>query len=438
MVYSKELSLDDFRSMISNSSNSVLICGNGLSINFEPQLSLSALGARLYDTHNKILLFGDYSVVKGSGYTPVFKPNFQSTCRYLKKSISNAHQFALLFEDGIAFASTLTEGEITNWLSENKFIDKLTIGIGPLDLIKQLIEQAHTNGVFGVNYEYWPLLIYFVLAVHAAPEDIYHLDINNRFVLAVLKGSEYTLGSPEKLGVTYYSKTCENGMYTYLRLLLSSNVLFAENGVDVTALSKWGSYDHAKLKEFFSLFTYLATTNYDAIIEQISKRHVDHLHGKFMNKRQTVLYQSLGIYLNSNRVDLTSILVGDYFTSKSFYAITADLASKKPVNSKIVSGNKILEDRIVRNKSNLIVIFGLNVDNDFHILRNIQINLEKSNIESADIIFCYFNLEDKDSFISTYNTCITYSTELNEYVTNNISIHTMSSRKILQEYFITK
>lgn len=437
MVKSNELSLDSFRTMISNSSNSMLLCGNGLSINFEPQLSLSALGTRLYDTHNKILLFGDYSVVKGSAYAPIFKPNFQSTCRYLKKSINNAHDFSLLFEDGIAFASTLLNGKITDWLSENNFVNKLEIGIGPLDLIKQLIKQAQANGVFGVNYEYWSLLIYFVLAVQSAPKDIYQLDINNRFVESVSQGSQHTLGLSQKLGVSYYSKTLENGMYTYLRLLLSSNVLFAENGIDVTALSKWNDYDHGKLKEFFSLFTYLTTTNYDAIIEQISGRYVDHLHGKFMKEKHTALYQSLGVYHNIRRIDLTSILVGDYFTSKSFYAITANMASKNPINAQFASCNQILEDRLVNDKSNLIVVFGLNVDNDFHILRDIQINLGKSNSKSANIVFCYYNAEDKESFISTYNRCITYSSELNEYVRKNISIHTLSSRTILENYFIT-
>ena len=46
----KELNLIDFEKLISETNSSIL-CGNGLSINFDSRLSMNNLGKSLYDAH---------------------------------------------------------------------------------------------------------------------------------------------------------------------------------------------------------------------------------------------------------------------------------------------------------------------------------------------------------------------------------------------------
>lgn len=48
----------------------------------------------------------------------------------------------------------------------------------------------------------------------------------------------------------------------------------------------------------------------------------------------------------------------------------------------------MLNENIEKNKSNVVMIFGLNIDNDYHILRSIQVHLAK--LKNPQIIYCYF------------------------------------------------
>ena len=76
------------------------------------------------------------------------------------------------------------------------------------------------------------------------------------------------------------------------------------------------------------------------------------------------------------------------------------------------------------------------MNNDFHIIRNLQVFLERSRLKKCKIVYCYFNTEDKMSFERAYKSCITYSDELNKYVRENISTYTLDSHYILQHFFI--
>ena len=173
------------------------------------------------------------------------------------------------------------------------------------------------------------------------------------------------------------------------------------------------------------------TTNYDLLLENLTNQPIRHLHGCYMRSQQIVLGQSLGVFIDAIRYDLSSILIGDYFISKTFFAITAHMSGNGPDFY-----NENMEQVISGDKSDTIVIFGLNINNDFHIIRNLQVFLERSRLKKCKIVYCYFNAEDKISFERAYESCITYSDELNKYVQENISTYTLDSHYILQHFFI--
>lgn len=431
-----DITIEAFVELLKESDNPSLICGNGLSINFEPSLSLKHLGEAMYSTHTYIMTFSSYKTVSPK-MEQVFLPNYKAAIKHLKKTIHNEDDFTKLFSDAVEFAKFINNPQTSEWIKNNGFSKNLVMGFGPLDYVADLVKQSEQNdSIFYANYELWTILIYFALIILDAPSSLSANLDSNKFVQAVLTSGQHTLGLTNKSQNDYYSKTCENGMFIYYRLLLSSNILLTGNGYNVELMSKWGNYRKDVLEGFLSLFNHIMTTNYDLLLEHLTSRPIYHLHGCYTRSTQTVLGQSLGVFVNSTRYDLSSILIGDYFIAKTFYAITAHMSQKFPTNTKVDFHHEVMEQIIANDKSDTIVIFGLNVNNDFHIIRNIQVFLKKSKLKQAKIIFCYFNTEDKISFEHAYESCITYSDELKKYVQENISIYTLDSHYILQHFFI--
>lgn len=52
-----DITIETFVKLLKESNNPSLICGNGLSINFEPSLSLKRLGETMHSTHTYIMTF---------------------------------------------------------------------------------------------------------------------------------------------------------------------------------------------------------------------------------------------------------------------------------------------------------------------------------------------------------------------------------------------
>lgn len=434
MGTSVDITIEQFLNLIEESATPGLICGNGLSINFEPNLTLKQLGKNMYEAHMHVIKFGNYN-----SRIEAFKSNYSATIKYLKKSIHNRTDFIALFEDAIEFAKSIDTPLVCEWIRSNGFSSKLVMGFGPLDYVFQLLKQAESSDtVLDINYEFWSILIYFALVLNEAPSAVYSFNEKNRFIQAVLCGGQSTVGYSQRNQSTYLAKTCENGMFTYLRLVLSTNILLVGNGYHVEQMSRWNVYQKDELNIFFGLFRSIATTNYDLLIENLTNRPVSHLHGCYTREKRAAFYQSLGVFVDAIRYDLSSILIGDYFVAKSSYAITAHMAQKFSANTKIEDCYQILERIIVKEKTDTVVIFGLNINNDFHILRNLQIYFEQSGIKHAQIIFCYFNQEDKATFESACESCITYSDELNAYIRNHISTYTIDSQRILERFFIDR
>lgn len=218
--------------------------------------------------------------------------------------------------------------------------------------------------------------------------------------------------------------------------MFAINILLEGHGINVNELTNWSKFDKSKINELFSKFDHLLTTNYDLLIENIAGRTVRHLHGEYSKKENVVFYQSMSVSFDMNKIDLSTIIVGDYFGGKTFFINTAQTCAGKFPNSSVQYNSKILEDIIRKQKTTTVVIFGLCVDNDYHIIRDLQVYMGLENIQNAEIVFCYYDDYAKNGFLNVYEKCITYSSNLNDFVRNNIKLSLMDSKKILNKYFI--
>jgi len=427
----KEISTSDLSTVIS-SSNSTLLCGNGLSINFDSGYSVTNLGSRLFTTHNYVINNWDYDVLANKHYKSVLEGNLLAVRPFLLL-LNTESRFTNLFNSAVAFAQSITRNNVVvDWLNGNGFNQSLTFGLSPLDFVNSIVEQAKANGVLNVNYEYWTILIYYYIALSSAPTTIYRHNPRNPFSNLVELGQSNLLYS-EINGANVYSHVSANGFFIYLRFLFSANILLDGKSYFVKTLTNWDYCDKAKLQGFLSKFQNLITTNYDQILEEVSGSKIDHLHGAYSLSTQRVMSQSLGVIYNKTRYDISTIVIGDYFLSKSFLQVTSKFSAKQPQNTNIEIYTDILHRVLVEQKSSTVVIFGLNIDNDFHIIRDIQIYLERSGASTPNIVYCYYSDLDKSGFVTTYDQCITYSADLSDFVKNRINVYTCDSKALLRE-----
>lgn len=431
----------DFDSLIHavDTKESAFLCGNGFSINFDNRFLASNLSQRLYETHKHIMAYYSYDIIANSEYKNKLYGNFNNVFKLLNK-IKDENDFINFWESAVLFAKDISKSDqIIEWLSDNSRISILRTGHKNIDLVFEIENQAENYGVLNVNYEYWSILIYFVLALLEIPNIIYVLNRDNAFVNAVLAGG---INQFNKDSLLKSSKSADilaeasiNGMYTYIRLLFTTNILLYGDSVKAVNLKHWKDINIKNTAYFLSKFNHIMTTNYDLILENIINQKVHHLHGKFSKDKCCVLYQSLGVVYDLIRYDFSTTVIGDYFLAKSFYAITADMASRQFRNTEFKSSFRIMEGIIKNSKVETIIIFGLNLNNDYHIIRTIQASMYFSGIESAHIIYCYYNEEDKNGFLESYEKCITYADELNDFVKNKIDVSLIDSKEIINNIF---
>lgn len=422
------ITYDEFNKIISNNKSS-LLCGNGFSINFDERYKWGNLVNSLYSTHINLPNHYSFNVIANDNYKTAVGNNFKNVMKIIKK-MRTQQQFYSIFAGAVDFLHTILDNaEVMEWFKINA--DKnLTFGFSISELLNNIKEQSNGNNLDGVNYEYWTILIYCVIAMKKAPAELYSLDSQNIFVKLVLAGGQFTIQSSD-----LFSDTITNGMYTYFRLLFAGNILFNGDSFHVELLQNWNTIDHDKINDFTNKFDSLMTTNYDNIMDKITEREVYHLHGKYSRETQRVLWMSLGMQYNAIRYDMSSITIGDYFVSKSFFQTTAKMSSKNMNNSNIQIYDDMIKKAVHMKKTNVVVIFGLNIDNDYHIIRSIQERI--SDLDNPKIIYCYFTEDDKISFEETYSKCITYSDTLNQAV-RNISVLYINSKEIIDKIFVNK
>jgi hypothetical protein len=432
------ISYNEFLKYVSNT-KSAFLCGNGFSINFDERYRLSNLVDRLYEVHCYLYNTPSnhtYTIESNKKFKEALKQNYKNTLKVMShiKSKQNFEQF---FEDAINFAYSITKNiDVINWIKANNYNPTLKFELSSLDLVYNIISQSEKYGTMYVNYEYWTILIYFVLVLQNIPSSVYTLNQNNMFVKAVIYGNSNTdkvLDTTKDGAFQIFSMCVINGVYTYIRFLFTTTILLNGDSFNTFKLKNWNKYDLSVLNEFLSNFNSLITTNYDMILENITQRSVNHLHGSYSKQKRCIFSQSLGVYYNLIRYDLSAPIIGDYLIAKSFLPPAIKLSNKFPFNFKTELYDKQLERIIASHENNTIVIFGLNIDNDYHIIRSIQFNLSKLN--NPHIIYCYFNDNDKDSFLENYKKCITYSPEINSNV-NNIKISLIDSKEIIRNIYV--
>ena len=433
----------DYNQLLKYISNtkSAFLCGNGFSINFDERYKISNLVDRLYQVHCYLYNTSSnhtYNIHGNNKLKKTLTKNYKNTLKVITQ-IKNKKSFEQFFEDAISFAySIIKNTNVINWIKSNNYNPNLAFELSPLDLVYDITNQSKKYGTMYVNYEYWTILIYFVLVLQNIPSSIYTLNQNNIFVKSVIYGNSNTdelLDNTENGFGKIFSMCGINGVYIYIRFLFTTTILLDGDSFNTFKLKNWNKYDLSVLNKFLSNFNSLITTNYDMLLENITHRSINHLHGSYSKQARFIFYQSLGVYYNLVRYDLSTPIIGDYFTVKSFLQVVIELSNKFPFNFKTEIYDKQLARIITSEKNNTIVIFGLNVDNDYHIIRSIQFNLSKLN--NPHIIYCYFNDNDKNSFLDKYKKCITYAPELNTKVTN-IKTSLIVSKEIIHNIYVAK
>ena len=180
----------------------------------------------------------------------------------------------------------------------------------------------------------------------------------------------------------------------------------------------------------------LLTLNYDHILENVSTQPIQHIHGEYvLNLKEYVYYQSLGVELNSKLyVSFSDILIGDYFTNKTFAGVI-NAMNKHSINKEVPNIVRVVGNCIEENEIEVIVIFGMNIDNDQHIIRDVMIQLSDMASKNGKIVYCYFTEEDREAFNNQYKAAITFSKDVSQRV-KEIELLYIKTHNILDEYFI--
>lgn len=132
-------------------------------------------------------------------------------------------------------------------------------------------------------------------------------------------------------------------------------------------------------------------------------------------------------------VSYSDILIGDYFINKTRSGIINSL-NNNPKDRKTIPASKLLESTLNKNDITTVVIFGMNIENDQQVLRNIMLSLIRRIGKHPSIIYCYFNEFDFQSFNEEYAKVITFNKETNEQV-KKINVSCINTNDILNKYF---
>lgn len=431
----KTISISDFEKVIKNN-RCAFLCGNGLSINFDDDFR--TIYERLPLAHKDLIHNSKYTLKASSFFKKKFKTNYQNVIDYLRfKDLSILPK---IFEDGVIFANwILTNQKLVNELDKNNRIIRLVFGLSNMELVKSIAAIGLSSGYKSVSIEYWSVLIYFYYAIcslndfnYTFPDDNYFIDLIR--VGDHIKGA-YIPNSNSHFDI--YQYVFSNGFNNYYRMLFCVAIFNNGKAIDVKELKNISAIDIEKLYGFLYSFDVIFTLNYDMILENIQDKTVHHLHGKFVPQKQEFVWgQSLGLSYGSDKYcSFSDILIGDYFVNKTAFNIVSSLAKNNPYNKLPLNTYNIIENQISETSCNTIIIFGMSIDNDQHILRNIICAFEKANITNAKIVYCGFTDEQNEIFEKTFNTCITFSDELSAYA-RSIERIFISSQDILIKYFL--
>lgn len=411
---------------------SAFLCGNGFSINFDNDFA--NIYDRLYEAHKLLLYSGKYDVKANNLFKKVFKDNYKNVCKYVYTY--EQKDLEKVFLSGIDFAESVIKNDyLIKKLNEMGYIHKLVFGKSELDLVESIARVGKKGGYKFVNIEYWPILIYMFFAINEIDCEKYAFPPNNEFIYLIKVGYINKNKIVTKTD-DIHQFALSNGFNTYYRMLFSAAVLINGKAVKFSKLSNLSNLKLDKIKNFLDNFKILLTLNYDHILENISTRPVQHIHGQYVfNEKEYVYYQSLGVELDfETYVSFSDILIGDYFTNKTFAGLV-NVMNKNPVNKRIANLVKIVGNCMEKDKVEVVVIFGMNIDNDQHIIRDIMLRFSDMSLKNVKIIYCYFTEEDRNTFNEQYESSITFRKDIS-YRVQETELLYIKTQDILDEYFV--
>ncbi|CAM4051239.1 MULTISPECIES: hypothetical protein [Bacillus cereus group] len=388
----------------------------------------------LYDGHKGLLMNSEYKVnAKNRAFIKMFNDNYKNVVRHLK--YISKEQFYKIFDDAYIFANSIKDNDrLISDLDENGLITKLVFSVSQKTILEQICAVGKDKGLSYVNIEHWTILIYFYFAIQRINHSYYKFPEDNSFIEVIKVGNKYSASITSR---DYGEEdVLFNGFSTYLRMLFSIVIFAKGKAVDISKLNKINQIDLKKLKEFLRNFNILASLNYDHLMEKITEREVEHFHGEFVkNKKEYVYHQSFGLHYTNGYASFSDVLIGDYFLFKSVFPVIWNLASKKTHTGKNIEVFGQRSERIIKGNSiNAIVIFGMNIENDQHVLRNIMSSFYFAEIQNSNIVYCYFNAQERDDFEKQYDAVITFDEELSRYA-RNIEVNYIKTQDILNAYF---
>ncbi len=77
--------------------------------------------------------------------------------------------------------------------------------------------------------------------------------------------------------------------------------------------------------------------------------------------------------------------------------------NKNPINKRTDSIVRIVGNCMEKDKVEVVVIFGMNIDNDQHIIRDVMFRFSDMTSKNVKIIYCYISLWERGN---TVETCV--------------------------------
>lgn len=430
----EEILCSELETMLNNK-NIAFLCGNGFSINFDK--SFGNICDRLHIAHKTLIKNCKFKINANKLFKGIYNDNYKSVLTYVRNY--NENNFDSLFLDGISFAESIIDNKVLiEKMMESGGIHELVFGKSELDLIASIVDVGKIKGYKNVNIEYWTVLIYIYYLITIINCDEYTLPKGNEFITLIRLGDVNTNKLfPQPISEVQYTtmRTLSNGFNTYYRMLFCIAILDNGKALNLDNLENIHNIDCDKLKNFLNRFAVQMTLNYDHILEEICKKDIIHMHGEYVkNKEEFVYYQSLGVQMDeSTYVSFSDILLGDYFVNKT-YALVTYAGNDNPMNKKVKNTSDIMRRVINDYGIDSFFIFGMNIDNDQHILRNMMLELQEKELVKPSIIYCYFTEYDRENFEQQYNRCITFRNDVSERV-KNIEVKFIKTQDILTKYF---
>lgn len=413
--------------------NKALIVGNGFSINFD--YSFANIYNNLNKGKNLVLNLGEFDISLGAkpNTRKALKRNYQSVLKFVRHMEQS--KLELIFKDAIKFASFIIgTPRILNELLESKYIHRLKIAPSMIEITEKIAQIGKEKGVNYVNIENWPVLFWLYNLVDRTPEFRDFKKSPNLFITLMALGETEKLCDSNVPG-SVMIRTRTNGFAIFYRLLMISIIFNDGKAIDAKKLSN--NMDKETLNTWLTEFKSVLSLNYDKILEGYLSKEVVHLHGDFSNfKKGDIFYYSYAILYDGKKYYTNNILLGDYTTTKVLDGFIYQLVMNKQAFAQPMKDPlKLLENTLGENHINHIVFFGVNPENDYHILSGIYYYFYKNKIENPKITYCFYKTEEIREFKSSWEKIINDIYSKTQEYYSKVEVEYMDSKEIINKKF---